>query len=94
MAKLFCFSLTTLTTLSSSAKEPGLSSSTNQPTVSSTPSTLSYRKEKHSSSSSETPGSSKKKHGHGLTDFLTGSPLSKSEKKKVQHDKNWLMNIF
>ena len=90
MAKLFCFSLTTLTTLSSSAKEPGLSSSssTNQPTVSSTPSTLSYRKEKHSSSSSETPGSSKKKHGHGLTDFLTGSPLSKSEKKKVQHDKN------
>lgn len=56
------------------------SSFSNQPVVSSTSSTLSYRKEVLSSSSS-TERSNKKRPGHGIADFLTGSPV-KTEKKK------------
>ena len=58
--------------------------------VTSTTSTVSYRKEKVSAESSDSSTSKvglKKKTSHSLSDFLTGSPLKATEKDKVKEKK-------
>ena len=80
------FSLTNLKPLASNSD---INSNSSKPTVSSTNSTVSYRKEKVSTDSSVSDKSSKKKSSHSLSDFLTGSPLKsdKSDKSKEKKDK-------
>jgi hypothetical protein len=80
------FSLTNLKPLASSSD---INSNSSKPTVSSTNSTVSYRKEKASSEATVSDKSSKKKSSHSLSDFLTGSPLKsdKGDKSKEKKDK-------
>lgn len=83
------FSLTNLKPLASS----DINSNSSKPTVSSTNSTVSYRKEKISTDSATSEKSLKKKSSHSLSDFLTGSPLKSDkgdknkEKKEKKHGK-------
>lgn len=80
------FSLTNLKPLASNSD---VNSNSSKPTVSSTNSTVSYRKEKLSTDSSASDKNSKKKSSHSLSDFLTGSPLKsdKGDKNKDKKDK-------
>jgi len=80
------FSLTNLKPLSTNSD---INSNSAKPTVSSTNSTVSYRKEKGSTDSSVSDKSLKKKSSHSLSDFLTGSPLKsdKGDKTKEKKDK-------
>lgn len=80
------FSLTNLKPL---AANSDINSNSSKPTVSSTNSTVSYRKEKSSTDSAVSEKSSKKKSSHSLSDFLTGSPLKsdKGDKSKEKKDK-------
>lgn len=83
------FSLTNLkpATPSSELAGPGKTA----PAVSTTPHTVSFRKEKLSSDSSAVSEKSlKKKSSHSFSDFLTGSPLKldKGEKKEKKEKKS------
>merc|ERR1719347_385970 len=87
------FSLTNLkTNVSSNTSVPDINfNQTKSSAVTSTTSTVSYRKEKLSSTDSinSEKGVGKKKSSHSLSDFLPGSPLKldKSEKSKDKKDK-------
>ena len=88
------FSLTNLKTTVANTSAADFNSNSSKPTVSSTNSTISYRKEKNSTEPATViEKSSKKKSSHSLSDFLTGSPLKSDkgdkskEKKEKKHGK-------